>query len=601
MRPANRTLYHADALHLMERLDDGLFTLVYLDPPWGTMLRNHEEITEYRRFISRLVQQAWRVLSNKGSLYVQLPATSHTDTDYRLLLNQCVGRSHSYVITWKDPRITNVSGSRENHEEILRYNRSSDTVHNIIKRPADLSRYANADSRGPYLLCDITTTLRTPSRVYEWRGHFPPKGRAWMFSPQKMDQYFADGRIVETGRTLRLKRYEDETTAQDIGTIWDDIPIHHRRDCRYPGAKPPELCRRILHQATNVDDWILDPMCGSGQMLLQAAAMGRKWAGCDATAEAIELTKHQFVEQDGANLRLPIEVAEDQVLANERVWAQYEDVFLSITDLTAARRKLSTLVSFLEVFKSELLAEGADDEDILMALHEAVPRLRWLVSDMAKRACAAEFKETFSGFNGIEDNSQEFLITARIVLDTLPADMDFSVVSVSAWKAIENELGMKLFLPLRQAFTDRGAIDPETFNSDKAGTNGKEALELARFLESGRTPALGTMRFILNKVVTSKKSIQKSAALKLLQGYISGTFLSPKILFEKDGVYALWTQDNIDAYRNGAVHTSTFTKDRATESLRFVLELLGVLSTGLERQAAAETGNMTKTNDEMNK
>lgn len=583
MRPENRDLYHADTLQLMERLDGGLFTLVYLDPPWGHMLRNPAEISEYRLLFSRIVQQAWRVLADDGSLYVQLPSTSQSDTDYRLLLNQCVGRPHSYVITWKYPLVTNAPRPRETHEEILRYNRTSEAIHNIIERPTDLTQYRDADDRGPYRLCDITTPLRNPSRVYEWHGHLPPQGRAWMFPLPQMEQYFADGRILETGRGPRMKRYADEATVQDIGTIWDDIPIHYRRRARYPGAKPPELCRRIIQQATNENSWILDPMCGSGQMLLQAEALGRPWCGCDAAADAIELTQRQFAELEPEPGLLPGKTSEDALLATGIVWAEYEDVFLSITEVAGARRKLAKLSEFMTALKTELKSDDRSDDEIMEAMQQSIPALRWLMDDRARSAGDERVRAECRGFDQLDSDSQDFLVTAHAALDILPEGFDFSMVSVSAWKTIENEIGDKIFSAFKYWVAYSELFAAERFQKDEKGSPPRR--KLVAFCRGKGKPftlgELGSLRGLYNKAPSHQGGRSIADALR---GFIDQTFAHPEKIVGEHGLQAMITSSAVKQYRNGAAHDSLFTRQQAEESLQFVLGLFPTIVEALQKK-----------------
>jgi 23S rRNA G2069 N7-methylase RlmK/C1962 C5-methylase RlmI len=98
MRPANGTLYHADAMAVLERLDGGLFTLVYVDPPRGTTRQGETDLAEHKQFISRLIQQCRRVLNDHGALYFHVPAVS--SVNYRLILDQIFQKTCSLAIIW---------------------------------------------------------------------------------------------------------------------------------------------------------------------------------------------------------------------------------------------------------------------------------------------------------------------------------------------------------------------------------------------------------------------------------------------------------------------------------------------------------------------
>ena len=53
----------------------------------------------------------------------------------------------------------------------------------------------------------------------------------------------------------------------------------------HPTQKPEELLRRLILASSNDNDLVIDPFSGSGTTLVVAEQLGRKWAGCDLSAE----------------------------------------------------------------------------------------------------------------------------------------------------------------------------------------------------------------------------------------------------------------------------------------------------------------------------
>lgn len=53
----------------------------------------------------------------------------------------------------------------------------------------------------------------------------------------------------------------------------------------HPTQKPEELLRRLVLGASEKGDVVVDPFSGSGTTLVVAEQLGRKWAGCDLSAE----------------------------------------------------------------------------------------------------------------------------------------------------------------------------------------------------------------------------------------------------------------------------------------------------------------------------
>lgn len=89
---------------------------------------------------------------------------------------------------------------------------------------ADRYRNPDNDSRGPYLLADLTIHGVRPHLQYDWRGHLPSSGRHWRFTLDRAQAEDADGRIVwpASGGRPRLKRYISE--QQDVLRDQEEAP-----------------------------------------------------------------------------------------------------------------------------------------------------------------------------------------------------------------------------------------------------------------------------------------------------------------------------------------------------------------------------------------
>lgn len=107
----------------------------------------------------------------------------------------------------------------------------------------------------------------------------PPTGYEFILSPAKPDR-------------LRIAR-----------TIWvQDFESWSRRDYGRPGRNarvgmlPPKLARLMVNLSeASIDTTILDPFCGSGTVLQEAALLGYKHLiGADADSRAIERTRLNF-------------------------------------------------------------------------------------------------------------------------------------------------------------------------------------------------------------------------------------------------------------------------------------------------------------------
>ena len=94
------------------------------------------------------------------------------------------------------------------------------------------------------------------------------KGHTWNFSNQKEMHNF-----IETPICMRPERIKN--------------PFH-------PTQKPVRVLEHIIEIASNKDDIVFDPMCGSGTTCKMAAINNRRYIGCDISKEYVELTKKRL-------------------------------------------------------------------------------------------------------------------------------------------------------------------------------------------------------------------------------------------------------------------------------------------------------------------
>jgi site-specific DNA-methyltransferase (adenine-specific) len=59
----------------------------------------------------------------------------------------------------------------------------------------------------------------------------------------------------------------------------------------YPTEKPVPVSRVLIEQSTAPGDLVIDPFMGSGSVGVAALTLGRRFAGCDLSPKAVELTK----------------------------------------------------------------------------------------------------------------------------------------------------------------------------------------------------------------------------------------------------------------------------------------------------------------------
>lgn len=251
------------------------------------------ELTAYLVMMAPRLGEIHRALADHGSIYLHCdPAASHY---LKVLLDHIFGpENFRNEIIWK--RTHAHSSSRRYgpvHDAILFYSKTARFTWNPGYAQYATSYIENyfthTDERGRYQ--SITCTApgdRSGTRAhYEWRGKYPPPGRHWAWTREKMEEFERSGRLVYSSNGVpRLKRYVDDAPGVLLQDVWLDInrlDAHSEERIGFETQKPLALVDRIIAASSNIGDTVLDPFCGSGTSLVAAEKAGRRWIGMDSS------------------------------------------------------------------------------------------------------------------------------------------------------------------------------------------------------------------------------------------------------------------------------------------------------------------------------
>lgn len=265
-----------DCLTELAKLDSFSADLIYLDPPFFTN-KQHTATTrdrsqkfsfgdfwngleEYATFMEERLEQMHRILKNTGSIFV------HCDTNanflLRALLNEIFGEEQSRSeIVWAYRRWSNsAKGLMPAHQTILFYSKTANYKFNRIY--GDYSETTNIDQ-----------ILQLRSR-----------------DEHGVSKYATDsnGNIVFGG----------EKKGVPLSDVWE-IPFLNpkaKERTGYPTQKPILLLERIIEIASDPNDVVIDPFCGSGTTLVAASILSRQYFGIDISSEAVELSRKRLQE-----------------------------------------------------------------------------------------------------------------------------------------------------------------------------------------------------------------------------------------------------------------------------------------------------------------
>lgn len=259
-----------DNLPILKHLPDGSFPLIYIDPPFntgrsqkrhsittkrsetgsrigfggktyeqvrGTVLGYDDAFTDYWAFLEPRLEEAWRLLTDNGTLYLHL---DYREVHYaKVLLDFLFGRDCflNEIIWAYDYGARTKKKWPSKHDTILVY----------VKNPGDYVFNAEEVDREPYM----APGLVTPEKAA--RGKLPTD--VWWHTI-----------VSPTGK---------EKTG-------------------YATQKPIGVLRRIVQASSNPGDWVLDFFAGSGTTGAVAEDLERRFLLIDQNPEAIEVMRERL-------------------------------------------------------------------------------------------------------------------------------------------------------------------------------------------------------------------------------------------------------------------------------------------------------------------
>lgn len=223
----------SDAVEGMSRLPEKSVNLIVTDPPYNLNKnygnnQDHLEFTEYLEFSRKWLKEAYRVLTDDGTLYVFM-GMRYISYIYSIL-EQELGMFFNSWITWFYTQgIGKTKGFSPRHDDILMF----------TKHP----------QKFVFNLDDI----RVPQKFY---------------------------------------RSVNNMRGANPGNVWEFSHMHYcnKNRQKHPTQKPEGLYERMILTSSNEGDTVLDPFSGSGTLLRVCQQTNRNGIGIDINPEYIEMT-----------------------------------------------------------------------------------------------------------------------------------------------------------------------------------------------------------------------------------------------------------------------------------------------------------------------
>jgi DNA modification methylase len=265
-----------DNRQALERLPDGHFDLIYMDPPFNTGR------VQTRRTLSAVADPSGERQGFKGRRYrsAVLGSVSFDDgfDDYLAFLEPRLTRSRQLLSS---------HGTLYFHIDYREAHYCKLLLDEIFGREAFLNELiwaydygAKPRRRWPAKHDTILVYVRTPGA-----HHFDADA-------VEREPYMAPG-LVSAEKALRGKRPTD---------VWFHtiVPTNGREKTGYPTQKPEGVLRRIVAASSRPGGWCLDPFAGSGTVGAVCRELERRFVLIDSNPAAIEVMRARLHEGGAA-------------------------------------------------------------------------------------------------------------------------------------------------------------------------------------------------------------------------------------------------------------------------------------------------------------
>ena len=270
MRPSEDLILLGDNLELLGDLDDELFQLAYLDPPFNT------GGVQRRKTLATVADGNGDRTGFGGRRYATrvLAESSYPDA-YDDYLGFLEPRLHEVR------RVMNESGTLYLHLDYREAHRVKLLLDELFGRECFLNEIIWAYDYGA-----------------RPRGRWPAKHDTILVYVKDRERYWFDAEAVEREPYMAPGLVTPEKAAR--GKLPTDVWWHTivsptgKEKTGYPTQKPEGVVRRIVQASSRPGDWCLDCFAGSGTLGAVAARLGRRFVLIDSNPEAVEVARRRL-------------------------------------------------------------------------------------------------------------------------------------------------------------------------------------------------------------------------------------------------------------------------------------------------------------------
>ena len=307
-------IIHGDNLLALKALlpeFEGKVKCIYIDPPYntGNAFEHYDDAVEHSTWLSLMkprLELLRLLLSEEGSIWISIDAE---ESHYlKVLCDEVFGRNNFIdEVIWQrafSPINLKKTLSRS-HDIIFGYSKKNNgfELNKLLRSDSQLKNYKNPDNdpRGLWTSSDCTVGPEIKEKLYKitspsGKEFYPTNGRCWLFTKDRFDEMVRDNRIWfgKDGDSIpRVKKFISEVKDGVVAmTLWTHQEVGHNQDAKkeikilfgddvFETPKPEKLIQRIIHLASNENDFVLDSFLGSGTTSAVAHKMNRRYIGIE--------------------------------------------------------------------------------------------------------------------------------------------------------------------------------------------------------------------------------------------------------------------------------------------------------------------------------
>ena len=286
------------SLYLLEKTHKGAVDVIYIDPPYNrgktdfiydddfVVTEDGFRQSKWLSFMKSRLILARQLLSDKGLIFISID--DYEIATLKMLCDEIFDPSNFInIFVWQRNSSAKTKKGKftVNTEYVLLYAKTDKyTLNDAYKPLSDASmklfKFDDNDGRGKYQTVSLQKPRDPgPETTYDYVDESgkvwkcPAKG--WRMKFEKLKALELDGRLVLTGKTLRVKDYWNERANEGkrIDTLWNDLPQNTAGSSEletimgnpntFDNPKPTELIIRCLRIASK-NSTVLDFFAGSG-------------------------------------------------------------------------------------------------------------------------------------------------------------------------------------------------------------------------------------------------------------------------------------------------------------------------------------------------